>query len=158
MGSENDFSESNGQAQFGILPSQSHKPTLAYSFIATKDGTLVSAEVTPELKSKQNQGLNELYSAEIRRQFKNLQEDVGNVFPEEDLFVYGNVETLIQLLIEKDVEAWRTLPENLRTFLMRSTEWQYRVNEKTDILNLIINDVEIKWNGAEWVVMAFHSE
>lgn len=104
---------------------------LSYSFAPARDGTIVSME---------------------------LQEEVLNVFPVEEVLTYGSVETLIELLIAKDAEAWRALPEKLRTFLMRTTDWQYRVNEKTDLLNLIVNDVEIKWNGAEWVVQAFHSD
>ncbi len=108
-----------------------HKPTLAYSFTATKDGTLVSSEVVP---------------------------NVVNVFPEKELLIYGDVEVLVDLLIAKDVEAWRSLPENLRKFLMRTTEWQYYVNEKTDIINLIVNDLEIRWNGSNWVVQAFHPD
>lgn len=122
-----------------MIVNQLHKPTLAYSFTATKDGTLVSAEIT-KVNTKQNQ------------------DEVVNVFPEDELPVYGDVEILVDLLISKDVEAWWVLPENLRTFLMRTTEWQYRVNKKTDILNLIINDVEIRWNGSDWVVQAFHPD
>lgn len=139
MGFENDFRKSNQATQFGLIPNQLHKPTLAYSFTATKDGTLVSAEIT-KVNTKQNQ------------------DEVVNVFPEEDLLIYGNVEILIELLIAKDAEAWRALPEKLRTFLMRTVEWQYRVNEKTNILNLIVNDMEIRWNGSEWVVQAFHPD
>lgn len=111
----------------------SRKTTLVYSFTPTKDGTLVSAERT-------------------------TQDDVANIFPEAELFTYGDVEALVDLLIEKDIEAWRALPENLKSFLMCSTEWQYVVNKKTDIINLIINDVEIRWNGVEWVVQAFHPD
>lgn len=120
MGAENDLNEFT-----------SRKPTLVYSFVPTKDGTLVSAE---------------------------LKDDVVNVFPDEDLHIYGNPEILVDLIIEKDAEAWRTLPENLRKFLMHSTEWQYFVNMKTDIINLIINDLEIRWNGVEWVLQAFHPD
>lgn len=104
---------------------------LSYSFAPAKDGTIVSLEI---------------------------QDEVLNVFPEEDMLIYGSVETLIDLLIAKDAEAWRALPEKLRTFLMRTTDWQYRVNEKTDLLNLIVNDVEIRWNGSDWVVQAFHPD
>lgn len=111
----------------------SSKPTLVYYFHPTKDGTLVSAE-------------------------RIHQDDVANVFPEREILIYGNVEVLVDLLIEKDVEAWRALPENLRAFLMCSTDWQYLLNKKTDIINLIVNDVEIRWNGVEWVVQAFHPD
>lgn len=107
------------------------KPTLVYSFAPTKDGTLVSAE---------------------------LKNDVVNVFSEEELLIYGSPEVLVDLLIDKDTEAWRALPGNLSKFLMRSTEWQYVVNKKTDIINLIINDLEIRWNGIEWVLQAFHPD
>lgn len=104
-----------------------NKPTLAYSFAATSDGTLVSA-------------------------------DVVHTFPKDELFIYGNINVLYELLIEKDVEAWKALPEKLRSVLICTEEWQYHINEKTNVINLIINDLEIRWNGDDWVVQTFHPD
>jgi hypothetical protein len=84
--------------------------------------------------------------------------DMIHTFPKEEIFVYGDIEQLHDLLIIKNVEAWRALPEKMRKHLMCTTEWQYYFDERMILPNLIINDLEIRWNGAEWVVMAFHSE
>lgn len=121
----------------------SSKQTLAYSFIHDRSGTLVSVERIPDLNIPQNE---------------EPQKEVVSVFPEEEIFTYGSVEQLIKLLIEVDVDAWRALPEKLRTYLLRSTDWQYRLNQKSNIINLIINDVEIKWNGVDWFVKSFHPD
>lgn len=149
----------------GFKPVTQRKTTMAYSYVATKDGELAPAELTAEIRAKQSKDLEEQENnyrhPNARYVPSNPNDDVVHVLPEDDTFtlaIYGSVEELIKLLIEKDVEAWRSLPEKFRTFLLRSTEWQYLPNVKTGVPNLIINDVEVRWNGGSWVLENFHQE
>jgi hypothetical protein len=68
----------------------------------------------------------------------------------------GNVARLISLLIEKDVEAWRALPTLVKDFLMSQDSWKFLPNEKTGVPNLLLNSVELRWNGTEWVLEDLH--
>jgi len=72
-------------------------------------------------------------------------------------FVIGAVSHLISLLIEKDVEAWRGLPEKVKSHLLSNEKWFYTMNEKTNLPNLVINNVEMRWNGSDWVVENLHT-
>lgn len=71
----------------------------------------------------------------------------------------GSVKALVSELIEKDVEAWRALPAEVRSTLMDLPGTCLLVpNEKTNIPNLIINGVELRCNGTEWVLVTIHNK
>jgi hypothetical protein len=84
--------------------------------------------------------------------------DIIHTFPKEEIFVYGDVEQLHDLLIVKNVDAWRALPENIRKHLMCTTEWQYYIADGMVLPNLIINDVEIQWTFYGWMIKDIHTD
>ena len=75
------------------------------------------------------------------------------------LRIPGTVKSLVSELIEKDVEAWRALPVEVRSTLMDMPGACLIVpNEKTGIPNLIVNGVELRCNGTEWVLVTIHNK
>jgi hypothetical protein len=73
--------------------------------------------------------------------------------------VPGSVKNLISYLIEKDVDAWRALPDEVRTQLMELPgTYTLIMNEKTGVPNLNINNVELRWNGTDWVLATVHGK
>ena len=107
------------------------RKTMAYSFVAPKGSAVAPTEP-----------MEAVTVAEI----KNVPQTPGRKV------WHGDVHHLVSLLIEKDVEAWRALPEQTRTWLLSGSWWEYTLNEKTSLPNLIINQVELRWNGSEWVL------
>jgi hypothetical protein len=89
---------------------------------------------------------------------------VSAVAPTEEMVaqptqVPGSVKNLISLLIEKDVDAWRALSDEVRTQLMELPGTYTLIsNEKTGVPNLNINNVELRWNGTDWVLLTVHGK
>jgi hypothetical protein len=107
------------------------RKTMAYSFVAPKGSAVAPTEPMEAVSVSE---------------IKNISQ------PQTKKVEHGDVHKLVSLLIEKDIEAWRALPDQTRHWLLSGSWWEYTMNEKTALPNLIINQVELRWNGSEWVL------
>lgn len=73
------------------------------------------------------------------------------------------IKNLIRMLIEKDVAAWLALPPGAQNVLLDDPGsvklvdgGRVKTSMESNIPNIIYNNVELKFNGHEWILVTIH--
>lgn len=68
----------------------------------------------------------------------------------------ANTKNIILFLIEKDIEAWRNIPKSVIDYIFAddkvSKAFKLIENNKTNIVDILINGVILTWNGSDWIL------